>query len=529
LLVKKPSSKYAIALTAALGLFMAVLDNTIVNVALTPMATALNASLSSIQWVITGYFLTQAAVIPAAGYFSLRFGIKKLFIICLLFFTFGSLLCGLAQSETMLIAFRVLQGLGGGALFPLAQSIALRAFPPAERANASAVTGIPVLLAPAFGPTIGGLLTDTLGWEYIFFINVPVGILAAFLAWKIIPADESVAERKQAPFDFVGLSLSILGVLAVVYAFTLVSETIPGSASAANPRGTIQGWGYWPVWALLGAGVILLVSFAVYELRFVKDPVLDLRLYKNYNFTIASIITWLASTMVFGSLFLLPIFLEQVRYPHTSALDAGLALMPQGLAAGVAVALSGRILYNRIGVRALAMMGAVALIISSWQLSQLTPTSDGVSIMPWIILRGLGFGWAVIPVQTLALQAIVGPALPKASSLFNVMRQIFSSIGIAIVSTLFVQQAAQHATELQRSLPTPPPGVTLDPNSPTVQAARQQLAAQAGTNAVNDVFLIVTIGSIIILLAALALPGRPKKFETTAEGRQPAPELSIAE
>jgi len=127
------------------------------------------------------------------------------------------------------------------------------------------------------------------------------------------------------------------------------------------------------------------------------------------------------------------------------------------------------------------------------------------------------------------LQAIVGPALPKASSLFNVMRQIFSSIGIAIVSTLFVQQAAQHATELQRSLPTPPPGVTLDPNSPTVQAARQQLAAQAGTNAVNDVFLIVTIGSIIILLAALALPGRPKKFETTAEGRQPAPELSIAE
>ena len=151
----------------------------------------------------------------------------------------------------MLIGFRVLQGLGGGALFPLTQAIAFGAFPPRERAAASAVVGIPVLLAPAFGPTIGGLLTDNFGWEYIFFVNVPVGIAGRPCAWRIIPAEPARRREPQRSFDYIGLVLSVLGVLAIVYAFTLVSQPQPGSESALNPRGTLYGWGYWPVWALL--------------------------------------------------------------------------------------------------------------------------------------------------------------------------------------------------------------------------------------------------------------------------------------
>lgn len=513
------NKSYAIALTAALGLFMAVLDNTIVNVALTPMAKSLNSDVSTIQWVVTAYFLAQAAVIPAAGYFSNIFGIKRVYIICLAFFTLGSLLCGLAQNETMLIGFRILQGIGGGALFPLAQAISFAAFPPEKRAASGALVGIPVLLAPAFGPTLGGILTVNFGWEYIFFVNVPVGIIAVILALRVFPADKP-AKVKGGNFDFVGLGLSIVGVLTVVYAFTLVSQTNPGTKTATNPAGDIYGWGYWMVWALMGVGAALLAAFAVYELKVSKDPVLDLRLFKKYNFTIASILSWLSAVVVFGSLFMLPIFLEQVRLPNLSALDAGLALMPQGLAAAVAVGLGGRF-YNKVGPRTLVIIGSVFLIISSWELTQLTPSTDGVAMMPWLIMRGLGFGLAMIPMQTLAMQAVSGPALPKASSLFNVTRQIASSIGLAALATMFVQQTASHASTLRQALLSNlPAGATpvFDPNSPQIQ----QLRSQAGTAGMNDVFMFVTIGTVVLLLLAFALPNRAKaipvyKTETETE------------
>ncbi len=513
-------SKYVIALTAALGLFMAVLDNTVVNVTLTPMSQALGASLSSIEWVITGYFLAQAAVIPVAGYFSNRVGIKRLFIACLILFTLGSLLCGIATDERMLIGFRLLQGIGGGALFPLAQALAFGAFAPSERAVASAIVSIPVLLAPAFGPTIGGLINDNLGWQYIFFVNVPVGILAVVLAWRVFPADKKPTVVAGARFDVVGLVLSILGVVAIVYGFTLVSQAQAGSETILNPRGMPNGWGYWPVWACIAFGVAVLTVFAFYELRVSRDPVLDLRLFRERTFTVGSGVIWVVSMMVFGSLILIPIFLEQVRNPPLSALDAGLALMPQGLAAAVAVALCGRF-FDRVGVRNFVLLGAACLILSSWGISQLPATADGAWLLPWLVIRGLGFGFSSTPVQTLAMQRIVGPALPKASSLFTVTRQIFSSIGVAVFTTVFIQQTTAHATALQAGLQLPA-GVKPDPNNPAFQAARAQLAAQAGTAGMQDVFWIVTLGTCLLLILAFMIPNRTAQ----AAARPPTGETS---
>jgi len=499
-------SKYVIALTAALGLFMAILDNTVVNVTLTPMAKALGATLSSIEWVVTGYFLAQAAVIPVAGYFSNRVGIKRLFIGCLTLFTLGSLLCGIATNERMLIGFRLLQGIGGGALFPLAQALAFGAFAPSERAVASAIVSIPVLLAPAFGPTIGGLINDNLGWQYIFFINVPVGILAVLLAWRVFPADKKPTLIAGARFDVVGLVLSIVGVVAIVYGFTLVSQAQPGSETALNPRGILNGWGYWPVWACIAFGAAVLAVFAFYELRVSRDPVLDLRLFRERTFAVGSGVIWVVSMMIFGSLILIPIFLEQVRNPPLSALDAGLALMPQGLAAAVAVALCGRF-FDRVGVRTFVLLGGACLILSSWGISQLPSTADGAWFLPWLIIRGLGFGFTSTPVQTLAMQRIIGPALAKASSLFTVTRQIFSSIGVAVFTTVFVQQTTAHATALQAGLHVPP-GIPPDPTNPAVQAARAQLTAQAGTAGMQDVFWIVTLGTCILIILAFLIPSR---------------------
>jgi EmrB/QacA subfamily drug resistance transporter len=384
-----------------------------------------------------------------------------------------------------------------------------------------------VLLAPVFGPTLGGYLIDNFGWSSIFFINLPVGILALTLGWLILPADRRAEKRAGASFDFVGLALVTLGVLAVVYAFTLVSESRPGTATALNPRGELNGWGYWLVWALLGLGLAILAAFALYELRVSKDPVLDLRLFKQYEFSIASLVSWINAVVVFGSLFLLPVFLQQVRIPNLTALDAGLALMPQGISSAVAVAIGGR-LYNRVGVRPLVFTGAILLAVSSWLLSQLTYQTDGYGMMPALILRGLGFGFTLIPVQTMALEVISGPALAKASSLFNVTRQIFSSIGIAATITLFVQRATVHATEMAAAARAAlPPGVTPNPNDPNVQAAIRNIQARAGTSAINDVFNLVMYGTLVVLLLALALPSRHTLAERRAanadHGPRPVP------
>jgi len=523
----KIQPKYAIALTASIGLFMAILDNTIINVALTPIQTALGASLSSIQWVITGYFLAQAAAIPVAGYFSNRFGSKLVFLVVLSLFTVGSLLCGFAQDEGWLIFFRVIQGLGGGGLFPVCQAIALGAFPPQERANASALISVPILLAPVFGPTIGGILTDSFTWSSIFFVNIPVGIAAAFLAWRIFPAGKPSAIDTTARFDYVGLSLVTIGVLSVIYGFNLVTQSKPGTETVFNPRGNINGWGEPGVWMLIGVGLLLMVAFAVYELRYSKDPVLDLNLFKNYNFTIASIVIWFNAMVVFGSLILLPIFLEQIRQPNLKPTDVGLALMPVGLASIVTTALAGRVLYSKLGTRLMAFVGVVLLAVSSFMLTSLTASSDWVSLLPAFVVRGLGFGLTFVPVQTLALQSFTGRTLPKASSLFNITRQIFSSIGIAIITTLYVQEFSSRAKPLQdAALARIPAGVTFDPNSPQAKAlaaqAREQIAAQAGVPAMNQVFLYLTIALGVMRITTLFLPSLSKQNEAVAQAQEAA-------
>jgi len=559
--IMKIEYKYAVALTSALGLFMAVLDNTIVNVALTPMATAFKTDLNAVQWVVTAYFLAQAAIIPAAGYLSTRIGVKQVYMASLALFTFGSLLCGLSDLVVdangtpyigLLIFFRVVQGIGGGALFPLSTAIAFSAFPPNERASSSAIVGIPVLMAPAFGPTIGGLLIDSVGWQWIFYINIPVGILAIFLIGRVYKP-EAVAARSQTRnrFDFVGLLLSMTGIVSVVYGFIMVSQRNPDTKTATNPQGDIYGWSYLPVWLLVGLGVLLLVGFAFYELR-TKDPVVDLRLFKERDFTTSSIMTWALRAFIFGSIFLLPVFLENIRDPHLSATVAGLTTMPMGLAAVVGVVVGGRKLYYIIGPRYLVVLGMALLAASNLLLLGITNETDGWGLVPSMLLRGLGFGMTGIPLQTLALQKITGGALPKASSLYNASAQIFSSIGIAILSTFFIQQTTSHLPDQaqiaefskqaqQQFVPgflASHPGLTQATlqNSPDFAALQAQIqtavggkiTAFAGVPALRDVFLIVTFAMVALIFLAFILPRNSSEAEVGATESSPAQRSAVA-
>lgn len=531
-LTMRNPSKYAIALIAALGLFPVVLDTTIVNVAIVPISKALATDVNTVQWIFIGYLLANAAVVSLSGYLGNRWGVKRLFILGIALFTLCSTLCGVAPNLGWLIGFRILQGIGGGMLMPLGMAIALQPFAKEDRAKASALIGVPLLMAPVIGPIAGGLIIDNLSWQSIFFVNIPIGLIAVALAWLILPADSlqaadatrSIQRQRegQGRFDYLGLILCTLGVVAVVYAFKLVSQTNPGTRTALHPQGDVYGWGYWPVWALAGAGLVLLLAFAVHSLRAGGDPVLDLRLFGRRDFTVSNLVLWASSVVSFGVLFLIPVYLQQVHLPHLSALDTGLALMPMGVATLFGVVLGGG-LYRKVGARPLVVVGAGLFALGTWRMSSLTPATATGDLWPWLVLIGLSITLIAVPAQTLALEALSGPALNKATSLVNSTKLLFGSVGSAVLVTLFVQQTTAHASQLQAQLlRRPPAGVVPNPHSPQVLAAQAHLTAQAGTSAMNDVFTILIYGSFLMMLIGLALPGRASGDTARDERTVPA-------
>jgi EmrB/QacA subfamily drug resistance transporter len=538
--------KWRAALVVALGLFMAVLDNTIVNVALPQMQAFFNTDRQTITWVATAYFLAQAAVIPITGYLSDLIGTKTIFFTALLFFTVGSGLCAIAPSEGFLIGFRVLQGIGGGALFPTAFAIVFRVFPPAERGPAGALIGVPVLLAPAFGPTIGGYLTTTFDWRAIFTVNLPVGVIALILtalvlrgheADRAIMAEGAPSEPSPRPkrFDVTGLLLAMTGFTAAVYGISEAgsqgwNDTIFQNFSLGGLTIQMSVLRY----LIIGGGLLLL--FVINEL-IVSDPVMDVRLFLNYTFTMANLLMWGVSAFLFGTLLLLPVFFENVQ--GHSALSTGEILIPAGLASAVATALSGR-LYNVVGPRFLAAIGFALIVVGTYGFTKLGVNTDSTSLQPWLILRGLGLGFSNIPLQTLALSVISNRDMARASSLSNVTRQVFGAVGISSLTTYFTQQTATYGNQIKAAFQqaqqtfTPPTtgaaGECFRAVGANAQALQQCAAQHAATSGLNDTFVITMFGCAVCVVLALLVGRDPavraakeaaKRGEKVAE-RQPA-------
>jgi EmrB/QacA subfamily drug resistance transporter len=507
--------KWQAALVVSLGLFMAVLDNTIVNVALPAMQSYYHTSQDTITWVVTGYFLAQAAVIPVTGYLSDLIGSKSVFIGALVVFTAGSALCAVAPSEQILIASRVFQGIGGGALFPTAFAIVFRVFPPAERGPAGAVIGVPVLLAPAFGPTIGGYLTTTFNWNAIFFVNVPIGIIALILSALVLrgrAADreahgehlETAQGRRR--FDILGLLLAMVGFTGLVYGITEAGTTANGWSDVTVDR------------FLIGSGIVLAI-FIVNELL-VSDPVMDLRLFLNYTFTMSNLLMWGVSAFLFGSLILLPFFFENIR--GLSALSTGEILISQGVAAALATIIAGRF-YNQIGPRILAVVGFIFITAGTYGFTNMSVTTTGADVQGWLILRGLGLGLTNIPLQTLALSVVSNRAMARASSLVNVTRQVAGAVGIAAITTYLTQQVTSHVAAVTTTFRTEQLAsvqaqcVATFGRSPSVvtcvtDAARQYIGQHAFVLGLNDTFLVVTIATGVCVLLAV-LVGRDPAVE----------------
>ncbi len=516
--------RWRVAAVVALGLFMAILDNTIVSVTLPQMQKAFHTDFDTITWVATAYFLAQAAVIPIVGYLSDRIGSKLVFLIALTMFTAGSALCALAPTKEALIAFRIFQGIGGGALLPVAFAIIYRIFPPTDRGVVTAVIGLPVLMAPAFGPTIGGFLSTNFDWNAIFTVNIPIGVVVLILGILVLPGRnveqgerEAVAAQSGKRFDILGLVLSMVGFTALVY----------GINEAAT-----KGWNNSTVLIYVIVGATVLVAFIIVELL-VSDPVMDLRLFRNYTFSISNVLMWVVSAVLFGSVFLLPLFFENVQ--GATSLTAGELLIGQGLATGVGLAISGA-LYNRVGPRILAVVGLLLLVGGSYGLTRLDVNTTGQSLQIWLVMRGLGLGCLNTPLQTLALSVVSNRAMAKASSLVSVMRQVAGALGIAALTTYLTQRTASHAQDIgnamQAGLQTHQlSGVAatcVQAAGPTLnQAAAQACVVQHATAmGMSDTFWIVLICSAACILLALIV-GRDPAIEAYKKARANGEEVEI--
>jgi EmrB/QacA subfamily drug resistance transporter len=417
-------SRRIVLIVTIIAVFMAILDTSIVNVAIPKMMAVFGVETKEIQWIITAYTLVVGAIIPVTGFLTERFGFKKIFVFSLAVFTMGSLLCGLAWSNESMIFFRIVQAVGGGALMPVSQAMIFRLFPKEKRGQAMGLFGISIMFAPAIGPTLSGYIIQYFDWRLIFFINVPIGIVATLLAIFSFKELEHRAERK---FDMTGFITSTIGFSTLLYGIGLVPE---------------NGWSNGEVIFFLSIGSLSLLSFIVIE-WFKKNPMLEIRLLKIRTFTIAQIIAGLISVIMFVPLFLFPIFLQNIG--GLTAMQTGLLLLPQALITGLMMPVAGA-LFDRFGARWLTVVGMGVTAYSLYLTSSLDVNTPFSTIMLWLILRGVGISLVMMPITTAGMNAVPNHMVAQATALSNTIRQVAVSFGIAWATLVLSNRQVFHAT-----------------------------------------------------------------------------------
>ncbi len=406
-----------VAIVVILGAIMSVLDTTIVNVALHDLSIDLHSSLAGIQWVVTGYLLSLAAVIPVTGWAVRRYSARRLYLIALVVFTLSSALCALATSSSELIAFRVLQGVGGGMLTPIGQMILVKAAGPRNLPKVMSLIGVPIVLAPVFGPTLGGLLLQTIGWQWIFLINAPVGALTLVLALRLLPHDAAGTDEA-GRLDVVGLALAAAGVVGITYGLS-ESETAGSLVSSSVVIPVI-------------VGVLLLVGFVLRSQR-VARPLLDLSLFRNAAFRSATVVTFCLGAALFGAMILIPLYFQTVQ--GDDALKTGLLLIPQGIGGGLGMFLSGRA-TTTLGAGRTSLIGGLVMAVATIPFVLVTATTPYALIGAAMLVRGIGVGLAIMPAMTAAFSVLTPEQVNDASPQLTVLQRVGGSLGTAIIAVI---------------------------------------------------------------------------------------------
>ncbi len=406
---------WRISAVVIIGSIMSILDTTIVNVALATLGRELHSTIADIQWVVTGYMLSLAAVIPITGWAARRFGAKRVYVVSLVLFTAGSALCGVATSTTELIGFRVLQGIGGGMILPIGQLMMAEAAGPKRMGRVMSIVAVPAMLAPILGPTIGGLILDNASWQWIFYVNLPIGVIAVIAALRTLPR---VEPGPAGSLDYRGLVLMATGLPLLTYGLAEIGVT--GSFTAAKVIGPCL------------AGIALIAIFAVHALH-VPRPLLNLRLYRRPTFSAASIAMFCLGAALFGGMILLPLYWQEIR--HESVVDTGLLTAPQGLGMALVMPLAGK-LSDRLGGGPLALFGVIVTTIATVPFGLIGAHTSIVGLSVAMLVRGAGIGFAFMPAMAAAFASLERSELPDATPQLNVLQRVGGSIGTAVLAVV---------------------------------------------------------------------------------------------
>ncbi|MEA2785961.1 MAG: transporter, family, multidrug resistance protein [Candidatus Eremiobacteraeota bacterium] len=411
-----------ITLTVMLGLIMAIIDASIVNVALNDMAGNLGSSVDEIGWVATGYILATVIVMPLNGWLTARFGRRNFYAACVALFTIASIMCGTATNVWQLVAYRILQGLGGGALQPTAQAILFESYPPEKRAGAMAIFGLGAMVGPALGPTLGGVIVDNYSWPLIFYINIPIGIVA-FVMTLLYIRDPAYLKRDKSPVDVFGLVLLTAGVASVQYVLE---------------RGQREDWFSSTTIVILTA--VAVVSLVVFCWREWHDPrpLVDLKVFKSRAFSAGNVIGIITGFGLFGTALVLPLFLQNVL--GFTATETGLVLLPGAIATAVSMPIASRLTHHVDG-RAMIAFGLLLFAGSAWWMGGINQNSGYWDVFWPRALQGFALGFLFVPLSTATLGEIARERMANATGIYTLVRQLGGSLGIAILQFLQVRDA----------------------------------------------------------------------------------------
>ncbi len=476
----------ALGAVVVLGTIMSILDVTIVNVAVPTLGSDFHASISTIQWVMTGYMLAFASVIPLTGWATERFGAKRVWLVSLLLFMFGSVLAGAAWSIGALIAFRVLQGLGGGMILPVGQTILAQAAGPQRMGRVMSVIGVPMLLGPILGPVIGGAIVDQVSWRWIFFVNLPVGVAAVVLAQRLLPdAKPRLGER----LDLRGLALLSPGIAIFLYG---ISEA--GSEGGFGSARTI---------AAAAVGVALVALFVWHARARGKAALIDVSLFLRRGFATAAGVNFLLGLALFGSLILLPLYYQIVR--HESPLATGLLLVPQGLGAALAMPLAGR-LTDAIGARVVVPVGMTLAGLGTLAFTQVGANTSYAYLAPALLVVGFGLGSTIMPSMAVAFQTLSREETPRAASALNAIQRLAGAIGTALLA-IVLQRA------IAANVPTLDGGIQ---GMATLSPQQRAHVTPAIADAFGTTFWVAVVLIAAALVPALLLPRRVRAQSESA-------------
>ena len=486
-----PVNKWLVTVSVTFGTLMGTIDASIVNVAVPHLRGSLGATVEEITWVTTGFVIANVVVMPLTAFLGHLFGQKRVYMAALAMFILSSALCGLAGSLTTLVAFRFLQGLGAGALQPTEQAILRQTFPPKEQGMAMAVFGMAVIIGPAVGPTLGGYIVDNYSWPWIFFINVPVGILALTMVSSFVHEPEDIratqramAAKRRANLDWLGIALLSIGLAALQYVLE---------------EGNRDDWFDSRVISTLSlVSFMALATFVVRELTAVA-PAVDIMLFKDSSFTAGTLVSGVMFALLMAVTFLLPVFLQEVL--GYTATQSGLALMPRALIMMVVTPIVGRT-YNSVSPRLVVGFGVISVAVNTWMMSHYTLATSERGIIAALLVQGLGFSCLFVPLATTALSRIPRHKLADAAGLNSVVRFIGGSMGLAIFATLLTR----HMTTVRSVL-----GTHVVAGSPTLLPrlySAQRMFTQMGMNA-----SAARAGAVRMVAGALAQQSAVIAFE----------------